>query len=125
MNTTQEKPAAVETLAVSTEVKPDETAVVALPVPPSVLVPILGYLQTPQGHEMASRSLKLFEDLSKHTVEKRLSEAKFHRWMELGVILVVLGAVVVLSVFDKLNPTVGVVLGSLVGYFFGKSKSSE
>ena len=84
--------------------------------------PFLDYLQSPQGHEIASRVVGLIEDVKKATVDKNFSHAKFNRWVEAGVIVVVIGAVVGLSIVDKLNPTVGVLLGSVVDYFFGKNK---
>jgi hypothetical protein len=106
------------------EVSKGQTA----PPPPSTaengvnLSPLFVYLQSEQGHEMTSRVLQLIEGIKKTTLDKSLSQAKFNRWMEAGVILVVLVAVCALSYLDKLNPTVGVVLGSVVGYFFGKNK---
>lgn len=84
--------------------------------------PLIGYLQSPQGHEIASRVVGLIEDVKKATLDKNYAHAKFNRWMEAGVIVVVIGVVAWLSVADKLNPTVGVLLGSVVGYFFGKNK---
>ena len=84
--------------------------------------PFIDYLQSPQGHEIASRVVGIIEDVKKATIDKNYSHAKFNRWMEAGVIVVVVGAVVGLSVVDKLNPTVGVLLGSVVGYFFGRNK---
>ncbi len=80
------------------------------------------YLQSSQGHEIASRVVGIIEDVKKATIDKNYSGAKFNRWIEAGVILVVVGAVVGLSVVNKLNPTVGVLLGSVVGYFFGRNK---
>lgn len=84
--------------------------------------PVLEYLQSPQGHELASRIVGIVEDVKKATIDKNFSHAKFNRWLEVGVIVVVVAAVVGLSIIDKLNPTVGVLLGSVVGYFFGKNK---
>lgn len=84
--------------------------------------PFLKYLQSPHGHEIASRVIGLIEDVKKATLDKNYAHAKFNRWMEAGVIVVVIGVVAWLSVVDKLNPTVGVLLGSVVGYFFGKNK---
>lgn len=86
------------------------------------LSPLLDYLRSPQGHEIASRVVGIIEDVKKATIDKNYSHAKFNRWVEAGVIVVVVGAVVGLSIIDKLNPTVGVLLGSVVGYFFGRSK---
>lgn len=84
--------------------------------------PFIDYLQSPQGHEIASRVVRIIEDVKKATIDKNYSHAKFNRWVEAVVILVVVGAVVSLSVIDKLNPTVGVLLGSVVGYFFGRNR---
>lgn len=84
--------------------------------------PFLNYLQSPQGHEIASRVVGFIEDLKKTALDKNYSHAKFNRWMEAGIIVIVVAAVVWLSIVDKLNPTVGVLLGSVVGYFFGKNK---
>ncbi len=84
--------------------------------------PLVDYLKSPQGHEIASRVVGLIEDVKKATLDKNYSHAKFNRWLEAGVIVVVISVVAALSLGDKLNPTVGVLLGSVVGYFFGKSK---
>lgn len=84
--------------------------------------PFIDYLKSPQGHDIASRVVGIIEDVKKATIDKNYSHAMFNRWLEAAVIVVVVGAVVGLSVVDKLNPTVGVLLGSVVGYFFGKNK---
>ena len=84
--------------------------------------PLIDYLQSPQGHEIASRVVGIIEDVKKAAIDKNYSHAKFNRWVEAGVMVVVVSAVVGLSVIDKLNPTVGVLLGSIVGYFFGRNK---
>lgn len=86
--------------------------------------PFLDYLQSPQGHEIASRLVGIIEEVKKVTLDKNFSHAKFNRWMEAGVIVVVIGSVVLLSIMDKLNPTVGMLLGSVVGYFFGRHKNA-
>ncbi len=80
------------------------------------------YLQSQQGHEMASRVIGLIEDVKKAAVDKSYSNVKFNRWMEAGIIVVVITATVLLSILDKLTPTVGILFGSIVGYFFGKNK---
>ena len=77
--------------------------------------PFMDYLQSPQGHEIASRLVGIIEEVKKVTLDKNFSHAKFNRWMEAGVIVVVIGSVVLLSIMDKLNPTVGMLLGSVVG----------
>ncbi len=86
------------------------------------VAPFFEYLQSRQGHEVASRVIGIIEDVKKATIDKNYSHAKFNRWMEAGVLVVVIVAIVGLSVIDKLNPTVGVLPGSVVGYFFGRNK---
>ncbi|MBM1143646.1 hypothetical protein GN155_007650 [Alcanivorax sp. ZXX171] len=86
--------------------------------------PFLDYLQSSQGHEIASRLVGIIEEVKKVTLDKNFSHAKFNRWMEAGIIVVVIASVVLLSVMDKLNPTVGMLLGSVVGYFFGRHKNA-
>ena|SRR5215469_13159183 len=106
----------------------EPTIVIATPKTPDQkgddidLSPFFAYLQSPHGHEIASRVLQLVEGVKTMAMDKNIAQAKFNRWMEAGVIIVVIVAVCVLSYVEKLNPTVGVVLGSVVGYFFGKHK---
>jgi hypothetical protein len=100
-------------------------ALQAVAVPPEEEMdfsPFFDYLKTPQGHEVATRVLQIIEDVKKATIDKSHAHAKFERWLQAGVIMLVVVALVILSVFDKLNPTVAVALGSIVGYFFGKGK---
>jgi hypothetical protein len=84
--------------------------------------PLFDYLKSANGHQIASRVISLIEDVKKATIDKNYSHAKFNRGMEAAVLVVVVLAVVGLSIVDKLNPTVGVLLGSVAGYFFGKNK---
>ncbi len=39
----------------------------------------------------------------------------------IGGILLVVGAIILLSIFEKLDPTAAVILGSIAGFLFGKS----
>ena len=86
--------------------------------------PFMDYLRSPEGHEIASRLVGIIEEIKKVALDKNFAHAKFNRWMEAGVIVVVIGSVVFLSVMERLNPTVGMLLGSVVGYFFGRNKEA-
>jgi hypothetical protein len=88
--------------------------------PPSDLQPVLNYLQSPQGHEIASRLLKVVEDVKKSTLEKTTSHAIFEKWLQAGIILVVVVAASVLSYLGKFDTSLGVLFGTMVGYIFGK-----
>ena len=87
---------------------------------PSDLQPVLNYLQSPQGHEIASRLLKVIEDVKKSTLEKTTSHAIFEKWLQAGIIFIVVFAASLLSYLGKFDTSLGVLFGTLVGYIFGK-----
>ena len=87
---------------------------------PSDLQPILNYLQSPQGHEIASRLLKVIEDVKKSTLEKTTSHAIFEKWLQAGIIFIVVVSASFLSYLGKFDTSLGVLFGTLVGYIFGK-----
>lgn len=51
--------------------------------------PFLNYLQSPQGHEIASRVLSVIEDVKKATLEKTTSHAVFEKWLQASIIVIV------------------------------------
>lgn len=82
--------------------------------------PLLTYLQSPQGHEIAARLLSVVEDVKKSTLEKTTSHAAFEKWLQAGIIFVVIVAASLLSYLGKFDTSLGVLFGTLVGYIFGK-----
>ena len=82
--------------------------------------PLLNYLQSPQGHEIATRLLSVIEDVKKSTLEKTTSHAAFEKWLQAGIIFVVVIAASILSYLGKFDTSLGVLFGTLVGYIFGK-----
>lgn len=84
------------------------------------LQPFLGYLKSPQGHEIATRLLSVVEDIKKSTLEKTTSHAVFEKWLQAGIIIVVILASSVLSYLGKFDTSLGVLFGTMVGYIFGK-----
>jgi hypothetical protein len=98
---------------------------------PGEWTPFWEYLKSPQGHEVASRVLALFEEIKKATLDKsaeqgRLQAELSHRQGRNLLVLqeVVFGTVVLavsgLTYVGKFEPALGVLLGTLVGYFFGR-----
>lgn len=85
-------------------------------------VTLYDYLQSPEGHEIASRIVEIVEDTKAATIDKRYIQSKFNRWMDAGFIIIVSSVIIVLSVTNKLNLTIGLFLGIVIGYFFGRSK---
>lgn len=82
--------------------------------------PLLQYLQSEKGHELASRGLAIIEDIKKATIQTTTSHAKFEKWMQSGIIIAVVIASSFLTYFGKFDSTIGVLFGTLVGYLFGK-----
>ncbi len=118
----------------SEDQKPTAAAVEIITPPkqddPVVPPQLLQYLMSPQGHEILTKImdqhvpafLEEIKDWRRTLLEKNISHAKHNRWMEIGIIVAAIAAIVALSFADKLNPTVAVLMGSIVGYFFGKNK---
>ena len=82
--------------------------------------PFLYYLESEKGHELASRILAIFEDIKKATLDNTSSHAKFEKWLQAVIIVVVVGDASTLTYFGKFDSTLGVLFGTLVGYLFGK-----
>lgn len=82
--------------------------------------PFLAYLESDKGHELASRTLKIIEDIKKATLETSASHAKFEKWLQVVIIAIVIVSSSVLTYYGKFDSTLGVLFGTLVGYLFGK-----
>ena len=87
--------------------------------------PLLTYLQSPQGHEIATRLLSVVEDVKKSTLEKTTSHAVFEKWLQAGIIFVVVVAASLLSYLGKFDTSLGVLFGTLVGYISARSNVTE
>jgi hypothetical protein len=93
--------------------------------------PFLDFLQSKEGHELASRILSIIEDIKKATIEtsaelhKRDSEYG-HRIQRLWLCLqsAVFGTTIVVAALlawhGKLDATVAALMGTLFGYFLGR-----
>jgi hypothetical protein len=93
------------------------------------------YLATPNGHEVAKDVVKLFADFKNAVLDKTLQEKqhlleyqkRVQTWMWFVQILVftlALGLVGFLTYVGKFDPAIAILLGTLVGYFFGKGIKS-
>ncbi len=84
--------------------------------------PFWAYLATPPGHEVATRVIAIFEDLKRFGMERNAGHQKIETFGKYGLVLAVIIASVFLSMNDKFDSTIGVLFGTLIGYFFGRSK---
>ncbi len=102
--------------------------------PPEEGPTLFEYLETPQGHEVATRIVGVFEAIQKATLESGAEQAKVrmqyeHRDRRLatvaqGVVFVVaVGVAGFLVYHGRFDPSMGILLGTLVGYFFGRRGS--
>lgn len=96
-----------------------------------VYPPFLDYLQSQQGHELASRIVTLFEAIQKATIEagmeQKKREVEFQHsttrlWMKLqaAAIVTIIIAAVALAWHGKLDATVATLMATLFGYFLGR-----
>ena len=84
--------------------------------------PFFEYLKTSQGHEVVTRILDTVDDVKKATISQTTTHVKIEKWVQLAIILAVVGATSILTAMDKFDPSVGVLFGTLVGYLFGRRK---
>jgi uncharacterized membrane protein YjjP (DUF1212 family) len=95
------------------------------------LSPFFKWLGSPQGHEVLSRVLSMFEDIKKVTIDRNAEQAKMdrqfdhllkrrHLYMQWSIFVAAIICASLLTYFDKFNPTLSFFLGTLVGFFFSK-----
>lgn len=93
------------------------------------------YLDRPNGHEVAKEVVKLFADFKNTVLDKTLQEkqqlleyqqrVQTRMWMvQISAFVIALVAAGLLAYTGKFDPAVAMLLGTLVGYFFGKGAKS-
>ena len=78
------------------------------------------YLQTEPGHAIADRLVTLLENKQQQTIKK---VCQFQTWVlvaQIVVFVTTLGVLTFLSYRGKVDPTLALLIGTLVGYFFRK-----
>lgn len=94
---------------------------------------IWDYLQTDKGHQAADKVITILADIKNTATETISSERRarleaeiklrtFQHKIQLSVFFLAMIVVAVLSFLGKLDPGVSMLLGTMVGYFFGKGK---
>ncbi|MBI3596055.1 MAG: hypothetical protein HY203_02750 [Nitrospirae bacterium] len=83
---------------------------------------VFEYLDTEKGHQVATRVLDIIDEVKKATIAQKASYARLEKWLQIGIIGVVIVASTVLTLYDKFSPTIGMLFGTLLGYVFGKRK---
>jgi hypothetical protein len=94
--------------------------------------PLLDYLQSKEGHELASRILAIFEDIKKATIDRAAEQHKLtvqsqHKVTVEGqrlvflVFIITIGAAALLAWHGKLDATLAAFMGTVLGYLFGRS----
>src|SRR4051812_38621860 len=94
--------------------------------------PLISYLQTPNGHELATKVVGLIENLQKATLDSAAEESRRQMefqhcswrvgmWLQCGVFFVAIVTAGILAWNQRLDGAVGTLIGTLVGYVFGKN----
>lgn len=109
---------------------------------PSASALLYGYLQSDKGHEIATQVINLIQDVKKSTLDRNAEQSKLeaeqaklnaeliHKFRrnlltsQSIVFTVVISATVILTYIGKFDPSIAVLFGTLVGYFFGRRASS-
>lgn len=78
------------------------------------------YLQTPQGDGRLGQAIEIYKGslASKHAANK--ADIILVRSIQAILLILVIVAATVLAYYDKFNPTISLLFGTVVGYFFGK-----
>lgn len=82
--------------------------------------PLLNYLQSPQGHEIASRLLTIVESVKHATLDKSTENVKFEKTIQAAIVVIAVASASLLMYFDKFGTPAGIFFGTVIGYAFGK-----
>ncbi|HEB55773.1 MAG TPA: hypothetical protein ENI98_05600 [Gammaproteobacteria bacterium] len=94
-----------------------------------------GYIQTKRGHEVLKNVLSMLSDVKNVATQAMMEEKharlqadlhyrKFQSIIQLSVYVIGLIVVSFLTYQGKFESGIAVLIGTLVGYFFGKGRSS-
>ena len=86
------------------------------------LGPFWAYLKTQEGHEIATRVVAIFEALRHAGMDRNALLQRIETFLRYSMVLAVIVAAVTLSLYDKFDSTIGVLFGTLIGYFFGRNR---
>lgn len=78
------------------------------------------YLQSAQGHEIAKSVVEIVQDIKKAALNQNTSQARLEKYLQLGIVLTVITAASVLAGIGKLDSTISVLFGTMLGYVFGR-----
>ena len=82
--------------------------------------PFFEWLQTDKGHEIAGRMMTIIEDLKRRGLEKSSTMAMVEAVGRYAVVIIAIVVAAYLAWHGKLDSTVSMLFGTLVGFFFGK-----
>ena len=87
---------------------------------PNGFVKFIEYLQTPQGDGRLAQAIDIYKQNSQRQLDALKVNAVALRATQLILIVSVIAAATFLSIEDKMTPTVSLLFGTVVGYFFGR-----
>lgn len=84
--------------------------------------PLLEYLRSDNGHEIALKIVGIVDDIKKASLEKNHSYARYGIAASASIVIAVVLAAGFLAYFDKFDSPIAILFGTVVGYFFGKRR---
>jgi hypothetical protein len=78
------------------------------------------YLRTSEAHEIAKRVVEIIDEPCKAKLAQDATVVRHEKWLQIAIVIAVVGASTILAVVERFTPTIGVLFGALVGYVFGK-----
>lgn len=81
---------------------------------------LVEYLKTEKGHQLATKVIGILDDIKKAFLGKTAGQTLIEKWQLALSISVIVFAVTLLTLFDKLDPSVAILFGTLFGYLIGK-----
>ena len=82
--------------------------------------PLVEYLKTEKGHQLASKIIGIIDDLKKAFLGKKAGQTVMEKWQLAITISVIVFAVTLLTLMDRLDPSVAILFGTIFGYLIGK-----
>ena len=96
---------------------------------------VLDFLQSERGHQLANKGLDLIDSFKRATLDERakaraldgeLAKLNLRQtwWLRTFGLVVVVGAIIVLSATNTLRPEAATILGAVAGYLFAQQSKT-
>lgn len=85
--------------------------------------PLITYLTSKNGHEIATEIVKIIKTKVDYSVGITKMAQILDQVVKIVLVALVLGSATWLSIEDKFTPTISLLMGTVVGFVFGKKST--